>query len=142
MPNHCHTCKKGLPLLGRALISLIFIVAGIGKIVDFSGAVSALKQVGVPGSEFYVVVGFLMELVGGALILLGWHTRLGCWILMIFLLPTTILFHGFWNMQGADAALQFSLFLKNLTIYGGLTLLLSYGPGKWSVDALTADRAD
>lgn len=76
-----------------------------------------------------------MELVGGILLILGWYTHLAVYILMIFLLPTTLIFHGFWNYVGVDAALQFSIFLKNLVIYGALLLLLSYAPGRWSLDA-------
>jgi len=135
MSRQPHQCHQGLPLLGRALLSIIFIIAGIGKIIDFEGAVASLQHMGVQGSTVAIIVGLLLELIGGFMILLGWHTRIGCWLLMIFMLPTTLIFHAFWNFSGADAALQFSLFLKNLTIYGGLILLLSYGPGKWSIDA-------
>lgn len=137
MINSCNQSQAGLPFLARILISLIFIMSGIGKILDFSGALFALKQVGVyQGAEAYIAIALLIELIGGLLILLGWYTRIGCFLLMIFLLPTTLLFHAFWRVDGASAALQFSLFLKNLVIYGALILLQSYGPGRWSLDAL------
>lgn len=123
------------PFFGRLLISLIFILAGIGKIVDFQGASDALRTFGIRGADAFIFIGLLMELVGGILLLLGWHTKIGIYILMIFLLPTTLIFHGFWGYEGAEMALQLSLFLKNLTIYGGLLAFLSFGPGNWSVDA-------
>ncbi|MFC2049288.1 DoxX family membrane protein, partial [Chlamydiota bacterium] len=77
----------------------------------------------------------LFELVGGLLILLGWYTRIGVYILMIFLVVTTLILHGFWGIEGHERAMQISHFLKNTAIFGGLLLLLSYGPGKWSLDA-------
>lgn len=132
-----YKCSHGPgPFFGRLLISLIFILGGIGKIVDFRGASDALRSLGVSGAEIYIFIGLLMELVGGILILLGLYTRLGVYILMIFLFPTTLLFHGFWNYSGVDMALQLSIFLRNLAIYGGLLMLASYGPGRWSIDAI------
>ena len=130
------SCSPGaLPFFGRLLISLIFILAGIGKVIDFPGAVDSLRSVGIQGAQFFIFIALLMELIGGLFLLLGWYTRLGIYILMIFMLPTTLLFHGFWNYTGGEMALQLSLFLKNLAIYGGLLAFLSYGPGRWSLDA-------
>lgn len=128
------------PFFGRLLISLIFIIAGIGKIFDFQGASDALRSAGIHGAEAFIFIGLLMELVGGILLLLGWFTCLGVILLMIFLFPTTFIFHAFWTYEGAEMALQFSDFLKNLAIYGGLLLLLSYGPGRWSVDATRSKK--
>ena len=124
------------PFFGRLLISLIFILAGISKIFDFQSTSEALRNMGIQKAEIFIVIAILMELIGGILLLLGWHTRAAIYILMIFLLPTTLIFHSFWHYQGAEMKVQLSNFLKNLTIYGGLLLLLSYGPGRWSVDAL------
>jgi len=136
-----YKCPHGAaPFFGRFLISLIFILAGIGKIIDFQGAVDTLRSVGIHGAETYIFIGLLMELSGGILLLLGWYTRLAVCILMIFLLPTTLIFHGFWNYSGPEMALQLSIFLKNLTIYGGLLAYFSYGPGRWSLDACRGEN--
>jgi putative oxidoreductase len=57
--------------------------------------------------------------------------------LIVFLIPTTLLFHDFWAFEGDDQRMQqMSHFLKNLGIVGGLILLMSYGPGRYSVDSL------
>jgi putative oxidoreductase len=130
-----YRCPHGvLPFLGRLLISLIFIIAGIGKIVGFREAVESLRNAGVGGAFWLIIIGLLMELVGGILLLIGWYTRVAIVILMIFLLPTTFIFHSFWNFTGAEATLQLLFFLKNLTIYGGLLAFFSFGPGRWSID--------
>lgn len=129
-------CTPGFaPFLGRLLISLIFILSGLSKAISFSAVSAVLAQKGIQGASAFLFVAMLMELIGGLLILLGWYTRLGCWILMIFLLPTTLLFHNFWSVSITDQANQLAHFLKNLTIYGGLILLVCYGPGRWSIDA-------
>lgn len=127
--------KGAGPFFGRLFISLIFILSGLMKIVYFNQTVSAVQGVGVQGAAFFTILALLFELAGGLLVLLGWYTRIGVYILMIFLLPTTLLFHGFWNFQGPEQSEQMAHFLKNLTLYGGLLLLWSYGPGRWSLDA-------
>lgn len=136
------TCTPGAgPFFGRLLISLIFILSGVMKIFHFQGVVGALSSFGLEGAEFFAVLAILFELVGGLLILLGWHTRIGVYLLMLFLLPTTFLFHNFLGLQGHEQAEEMAHFLKNLTIYGGLLLLLSYGPGRWSLDARRCNSA-
>lgn len=126
--------------LGRLLISLIFILGGIGKIIDFQGAKALLASVGIDGGGIYTFLALLLELVGGILLLLGWKTKYGIYLLMIFLIPATFIVHGFWNYQGVDMVIQFQMFLKNLAIYGGLLAFLSFGPGKWSLDAACEKR--
>lgn len=140
------SCKHNLfsnslyPLLGRFLICLIFILAGIGKVIDFNGASDALKSLGVHGAKFYICISLIMELVGGFLLLLGRYTKVAICILMIVLFPITIVFHSFWKYSGPEMALQLSFFLKNLAIYGGLLAFYSYGPGSWSLDAYYAKK--
>lgn len=131
--------NRSLPFFGRLLISIIFIIAGIAKIVNYSEAELSLEYKGISPAALYIFIALVMELVGGTLLLLGWFTRVSCWILLIFLVPTTLIFHSFWLYDGAESSLQLSMFLKNLAIFGGLLLVLSFGPGEWSIDAHTKE---
>ncbi len=131
------------PLLGRLLISQIFILSGLMKIVHFQPTVEAIRGAGliiVP--TLLAVIALLCELIGGVLILLGWKTRIGVAILMIFLFPTTLAFHNFWHYEGQEQMVQMANFLKNITIYGGLLLLWSYGPGRWSFDSCSCCKKE
>jgi putative oxidoreductase len=51
------------------------------------------------------------------------------------LIPTTLLFHNFWAMQGMEQQDNMIHFLKNLAIMGGLLILAAYGAGAFSIDA-------
>ncbi|MCC5832122.1 MAG: DoxX family protein [Chlamydiales bacterium] len=124
----------GVPFLGRLLISLIFILSGLGKILDFQGAVEQLRGYEIDLAYFFILIALLLQLIGGILLLLGWFTRFAVVILMIFLLPTTLIFHGFWNYTGDKMELELVMFLKNLAIFGGLLAFFSFGPGRWSID--------
>lgn len=126
------------PLIGRILISLIFILGALSKIFSFESSLFTLKQLGIQQqTHYYLIFAILTELIGGLLVLLGWKTSIGCWILFIFLVPVTFLAHGFWNFPAEEAANQSAHFFKNIAIFGGLVLLITYGPGRWSLDALS-----
>ena len=128
------------PFWGRVLISLIFIIGGLSKIFDFGGSAATLRGMGIDNAVFYVLIGLLLELIGGILLILGLYTRIAVYLLMIFLLPTTFVFHSFWLFHGSQMVTQFSTFLRNLAIYGGLLLIWSWGPGCWSLDHVLKRR--
>jgi putative oxidoreductase len=56
-------------------------------------------------------------------------------VLIIFLIPTTLIFHDFWTYEGAAAQNQMQHFMKNLSIMGGLLFVLGTGSGCCSIDA-------
>lgn len=127
--------RSGSALLGRILISAIFLHAGIAKLSDPHGAMAYMAKLGIPHADTLVYVAGLVEILGGAAILFGFLTRLGALGLFLYLIPTTYLFHGFWHMTGAEAQMQMTNFLKNVAIMGGLLMLFSRGPGRYSIDA-------
>jgi putative oxidoreductase len=67
--------------------------------------------------------------VGSVTILIGFFTRFGALLLLIFLIPTTLIFHT----NFADR-IQMIMFMKNVSMFGGCLILLSVGPGRLSLD--------
>ena len=128
MPN---TSRIAL-LLGRMGVGLIFLVSGIGKVTGWSGTVAYAARKGVPVS--LLAIATALELVGAILLLLGWKSRWGVAALLLFLVPVTVVFHGFWGYQGAEMQQQTIQFLKNLSIGGGLLAICGAGPGALSID--------
>jgi len=76
-----------------------------------------------------LILGTAVELIGGLLILLGIRVRFGAFLLIIFLIPTTLFFHQFWFLDGMRRDLQVVMFLKNVAIVGGLLYVLACGTG-------------
>lgn len=113
--------------LGRVLISLIFIMAGLSKITGYAGTASYMESQGVPAALLPVVI--LTEVGFGILILIGWKTRIAAFLLAGFTVLTALFFHQFW----VDAAQQ-NAFMKNIAISGGLLFLVAHGAGILSVD--------
>jgi len=80
-----------------------------------------------------------VELLGGLSLLLGFFSRYGALLLILFLLPATFIFHDFWNIPESEAMalrMQMIMFMKNMAIMGGLSYIVSFGSGALSIDAM------
>lgn len=126
------------PLLGRILLSAIFLVSGFGKIGDWSGTAGYMTAQGMPAVPFFLFMAIVFELAGGVSILIGFKARWGALMLIVFLIPATLIFHAFWAVEPDEFRMQMINFLKNLAIMGGLLQILAHGPGALSVDRKTA----
>jgi putative oxidoreductase len=121
-------------LLGRICFAAIFIVAAPGHFKAQEIAYAA--QAGVPLASLAVPVSGLMALAGGLSIALGYRTKIGAWLLVLFLVPVTLTMHNFWAATDPTMAqLQMAMFMKNVGLLGGALLLAYYGAGPLSVDA-------
>ena len=113
--------------VGRALLALMFLIAGFNKISGYAGTQAYMDAMGVPGALLPLVI--LLEIGGGLLLLLGWHTRITAFLLAGFTVLATLIFHS--NLGDQT---QMLFFLKNLAIAGGLLMVTLHGAGPWSVD--------
>ncbi|MGH8759211.1 MAG: DoxX family protein, partial [Burkholderiales bacterium] len=109
-------------------MSLIFILSGLSKIGAIDSARAYMKAMHVPGILLWPTI--LLEVGAGLLIVLGFQTRIAAALLAGFCLLTAALFHSHLVDQ-----IQMIMFLKNVTMAGGLVLLASVGPGPLSLDA-------
>ena len=119
-----------LPLVGRLLFALIFLVSGLQKIVGFEEYVAYIQAYGVPWALLLLGGAIAVEVGGGLLLVLGYQTRWAAVLLCLFLIPATLVFHtDFGEPQ------QATTFLKNLAIMGGLLFVVQAGAGPVSLDA-------
>ena len=134
MTHQCSVLKSFIVFLARICISLIFVVAGYDKIVDFNQYATMLAAKGVPYAEITLVLAIIFEFGGGLLILLGWYARFGALLIFLFIIPVTYFFHSFWEMMGTEMINNIHHFLKNLAIIGGLLYVMACGAGHISID--------
>ena len=104
--------------IARVLLCLVFIHAVICKLTGFAGVAGAIAAKGLPLAPLLLVAAMVLMTVGSALVISGWRARLGVVLLLLFLIPTTLIFHG----DVADKMERIQLF-KNLAIIGGLLLV-------------------
>jgi putative oxidoreductase len=121
--------KRFTPLLGRLLLSALFLVSGTLKIVYWNGTLQGLTALHVPAAPFMLALAVFAELAGGFAVLAGFLARVAAALLFLYMIPVTLLFHAFWASPAAQQGAQMIQFLKNLAIMGGLLLLAAGGPG-------------
>ena len=119
--------KNVLELISRILLSTIFLLAGITKIVAYQDAAAYMELAGV--ADWLLPVVIAGEVVLPILIIVGWYTRISAIALGIFTIVTALLFHVDFSDQ-----MQVIMFLKNVAMAGGLLLLAVHGAGVLSMD--------
>jgi putative oxidoreductase len=124
-----------LPLAGRILMAVIFLVAGTRKIMAFAGTVGYMAKLGFPAPEVMTVLAIIVEVGGSILLIIGWRTRWVAWLLSLFVVIAALAAHRFWEVADAmQYGNQMNHFLKNVAIIGGLLFVAAFGPGSASVD--------
>ena len=116
-----------LTLVGRVLLSIMFIQSGVGKIFGYAGAQAMMEQHGVSGallrhpdrsrrrptSSARAIHAYAAIALAGFCLLTAW----------------------FFHYQPGDMG-QMINFMKNITIAGGFLVLVGAGPGALALDNL------
>lgn len=121
--------------LARLLLAFMFITSGLQKITGYAGTQQYMEAMGVPGALLPLAI--LTEVVGGIALLLGWQARIAAVLLAGFSIVSGLLFHLIpsFGMEGMAAQGETISFMKNMTIAGGMLMVVAMGSGKWSLDA-------
>ncbi len=116
-----------LNLIGRILISSVFLISGFNKINQYDGTIEWMESFGVPG--ILIIPAILLEIIGSFMIIIGYKTRVIATLFSIFCITLAIIFHNDFSDK-----MQLVSFLKNLALAGGFLFLVVSGPGKISLD--------
>jgi putative oxidoreductase len=122
-----------LPLLGRVLIGLPFLMSGLGKVATYGATTAYIGSTGLPLAPLGWAIAVAFEVGGGLLLVLGFRARGVATGLAVFTLATAIFFHNNFADQN-----QMIHFLKNIMIIGGLLQIAHFGAGRYSLDARRA----
>lgn len=117
-------------LVGRILLAVLFIAAGVGKLAAPAGFAGNLQSLGFPAPTLLAWLTILLEVGGGLAILTGFMTRYAAYALAAFCVATAFIGHF-------DFA-EMNSFMKNIAIAGGFLALATTGAGKYSIDAKRA----
>ena len=130
--------QNPLALVGRLLLALLFLPAGINKIGGFAGTVGYITSKGLPMPSVAAVIAIIVEVVGAVALIAGFGMRWAALALAGFTLIATFFFHNYWAMPADQVMMQQLMFFKNIAVVGGLLVLAAHGAGAWSVDAKRA----
>lgn len=116
-------------LVARVFMSIVFLVSGIEKGLNFSRALEEYKKDGIPVPQLSVVFTIALHLVASVCLIAGWLVTEMAFALALFTLIATVMVHHFWTMTGVERLQRSRVALANLGLAGGLLLLAITGPG-------------
>jgi len=114
-------------LIGRLLLSALFLIEGIGKISMQEDVMMYMENYGVPGILFIPAV--ILEILFPLLLIVGYKTKLAAFVMALFTFTVAIIFH-----TDFSKGMEMIFFLKDLAIAGGFLMIFVYGANKISLD--------
>jgi len=117
-------------LIGRVVFALLFLSSGVGHLMQTDSMAGYAQARGVPSPRTAVQLSGLLLLVGGLSVLLGVWADLGALLLVLFLVPTAVLMHGFWRETDPNARqLETIQFTKDIALAGAAFALFGFFAG-------------
>lgn len=129
-----------IDLIGRIFLSAIFLFEAFDTALYMDKTRETMVRYGLNASQdFFIYTSLFLLFTGGIMVLLGYRSSLGVFLLLLYWLPVTFLVHDFWNATTkSDLRLQSILFMKDIAIIGGLLMLAGKGSGRYSLKKLFA----
>jgi putative oxidoreductase len=124
------TQQASAALIGRVLLSAIFILSGFSKLAAPAMMIGYIGSVGLPFPTLALALAIVVEIGGGLALIAGYRTRTVAAILALFSVATALAFHNALADQN-----QFIHFFKNIAMAGGLLQVVAFGAGRFSLDA-------
>ncbi|NNG04980.1 MAG: DoxX family protein [Inquilinus sp.] len=132
--------EKFGPVVGRTLLVIVFLLSGVNKVFNWDGTAGYMASVGMPMIPLFLAGAIVLEIGGSLSVILGFKARWGALALIVFTIPTTLIFHAYWSVDPAQMQLQMIMFMKNLGLTGGLLMVMAFGAGPVSLDAKSGGR--
>ncbi len=107
--------KMNLAFVSRSLIALLFVVAGLQKLMNFTDTVQSIKSLDIPLAGLAALIAVIVEVPVALLFAWGYRTCIMGGILMGFTLIVTVMVHGHLNV-----GMNLVMALKNIAIIGGI----------------------
>jgi putative oxidoreductase len=130
-----NTLAPAADAAGRVLLAALFLYEGVVKLRGYDLAVQYMAAYGVPGALLPLAIA--TELGCGALILIGWQTRLAGLALSGFCIVAAAIFHT--KFSDTNQVLHFA---KDIALAGAFLFVAGRGAGRFSLDAVFARRRE
>lgn len=124
LPQH-----RSLNILGRFLFVFLFLLSGVTHFTNVPYYLGLMPD-SFPFPLFWIYVSGVVELAGAFMILFNRQARMGAWLLVLFLIPVTVVVHGYQMLNAQDEvvrALQQAHFIKGWALVGAALLITQVG---------------
>jgi putative oxidoreductase len=129
--------KDTTDLIARILIAIMFYYEAFDSFLLFSQTKKTMTTYGLTWQQDFILSTIIIILaLGATLVLIGYYSNFGAFLLLLYIIPLTFITYSFWNDPSHVQRIQLINFMKNMAIIGGLLLLIVNKPGKYSVKKL------
>lgn len=126
---------QGFPMLiARVLLALMFLLSGLSKFGGLEGTAGYIASKGLPMAQLLAIGAAALEVIAAAMLIVGWQARWAALALAAFTLLSSVIFHNYWALPADEQMMQQLLFMKNLSVIGGLLVVFVFGAGTLSLD--------
>jgi len=115
---------RGWTVAARVLMAVIFLVAGVRKLMTYGATLGYFAKLGIPLADVVLPLTIALEIGGGLLLIVGWRVQWVADALALLTLATAFAAHAFWAADAAQFNAQLNNFLKNVAMAGGFLLLI------------------
>ena len=130
-------------LVGRILLAFLFVQGGYSKLFGgMAGTVATMTSHGIPFPNILVWGAVVVELGIGLCLMAGLFARAAALVLAAYTLALGLLFHAYWLAPAAEARVDRIIFFNHLSIIGGMLIVVAFGAGYYSLDALMQRRSE
>jgi putative oxidoreductase len=119
-----------LLFLGRVFAAVIFLVFGNNKVIHNAQMQAYMVNHNSHVPTLLIFPALILQLLGGAMLIVGYKTRYAALALSGFTIIAASLFHIQWGIQA-----EFVQFLTDYSLTGAILFMFVYGPGPFSIDA-------
>jgi putative oxidoreductase len=131
--------SQGFPMLiARVLLALMFLLAGLSKFAGLEGTAGYIASKGLPMAQVLALGTAALEVVAALMLIVGWKARWAALALAAFTLLANLIFHNYWALPADQQMMQQLMFMKNLSVVGGLLAVFVFGAGTLSLDQRSA----
>jgi uncharacterized membrane protein YphA (DoxX/SURF4 family) len=109
--------------VARVALTSAYLIGGVQKLVDFSGAVAEQAHFGLQPAWFWATAAIIVELAGSLLVIFGRWVWLGAGGLGVLTAVAMLTANNFWAMTGHDRFMALNSFFEHLGLIAGLVLV-------------------
>lgn len=110
---------------GRVLLGGAFLFAGLRNTSSMPVLAGLMAARGVPLAKLAVAIGVGIEIVAGALLVLGLWPAAAAAALILFLVVATPIFHNFWDHTGLERANHINGTVINVALAGSFLMVMT-----------------
>ena len=123
------------PFFGRCAFVWFYLSSAGDILANFHALAVELGAKHVPIPPLVLVVAMVFIVMGCISLLFGYHTRYGAVMLFGMTFVSAFVLHDYWHYADARArAAEFTIFIRDFAICGGLLLMVGLGPGPFAID--------